>query len=204
MFPEGTRGFFTTGLSVDRRLVWREEHFPPLAAHARHFGVPFDAKALETELGARFQDSEVPFRCRIACYADTARWEVTLDPMPETGKTLKCRVIRVKHPLGRWKTFPRPEFGLSAGEEAILVDADSGQVYEGSYTNVFLVCGGAVFTPPADGAILEGICRSKFVTMLRASGHTVREEPFDATLLRQGKIFLTNALRGVMEGILVS
>ncbi len=203
MFPEGVQGFFSTGISVGRRLVWREEHLARLAAHAVHFGVSFDYESLETELRARLRNDDIPLRCRIAYYADPGRWEVTLKPMPKMKKPVKCRIMRVKQPLGRWKTFPRPDFGLAIDEEALLVDAGSGRVYEGSYTNIFLVSAGTVFTPPADGTILEGICRNKFLTMLRYSGYAVCETPFDAALLRQGKILLTNAVRGVMEGFLV-
>ncbi len=203
MFPKRTEGFFTTGVVVGHRLVWEEEHFARLTTHAAHFDVFFDRKFVETELRTRSQNNAGPCRCRISYSFVSNQWGVTLEPMPRTKIPVKCRVIKVKEPLGCWKTFPRPVFDLFPGEEVILVDAHSNRVYEGSYTNVFVENKGVFFTPPVDGTILEGICRCKFLLLLRNLGYSVREEPFDMSLLKEGKIFLTNALRGTMEGFLL-
>jgi len=203
LFPEGVEGFFTTGLSVGRRLVWHDDHLRRLATHAAHFGVRFDHESLETELETRFPRDEGTLRCRIEYSFVTGRWGVVFRPWQPTKIPLKCRVVTVSKPLGCWKTFPRPDFALAADEEVILVDAFSGVVYEGSYTNVFVICENVIFTPPSDGAILPGICREKFLRLLRSRGTSVREEPFGVDLVEKGELLLTNALRGVMKGVLV-
>jgi branched-chain amino acid aminotransferase len=51
-------------------------------------------------------------------------------------------------------------------EEAILLD-DHGHVCEGSGENVFIVLEGAVYTPPAGAAILDGINRKSIIQIMR-------------------------------------
>ncbi|HQI04013.1 MAG TPA: aminotransferase class IV, partial [bacterium] len=88
-------------------------------------------------------------------------------------------------------------------EEVILIDRNNGNILEGSYTNVFVKIGDEFFTPPDDGKILPGICRKYFIRYLKLTGHKVHEEYFGIDKLKNGEIFLTNALRGVVEGIYI-
>ncbi|MDX9806806.1 MAG: aminotransferase class IV, partial [bacterium] len=76
-------------------------------------------------------------------------------------------------------------------------------ILEGSYTNVFVKIGDEFFTPPDDGRILPGICRKHFIRYLKLKGMIVREEYFGIEKLKNSEIFLTNALRGVVEGIYI-
>ncbi len=215
----GPYAFFTTALVHDGRVVWLNDHLDRLEKHAAHFNVPFDREGVrqlarltpETELGTRFrtgggQATSAPDPCfqrlRISCRLDDRSWDVELFPAPTPVKEFRCRIVEVEKPLGPWKTLPRRDFGLAEGEEAILVDT-TGRVLEGSYTNLFLVRGETVITPPADGSILPGICRAKFLNMLKHFGYTVREEPFGVAELKRGQILLTNALRGVVPGEIV-
>lgn len=204
MFREviGPYAFFTTALVHDGRIVWLNDHLDRLEKHAAHFAVPFDRHYHETELWTRFGGENGPRRLRVSYHFDDRSWNIDLQPAPVPAKELRCRIVEVEFPLGPWKTLPRRDFGLAEGEEAILVDAD-GRVLEGSYTNLFLVRGETVFTPPADGAILSGICRAKFLNMLRSRRYEVREEPFGVAELKRGQILLTNALRGVVPAELL-
>ena len=45
-------------------------------------------------------------------------------------------------------------------DDAILVD-DEGRIFEGATSNVFVVRGGGLITPPAEGDILPGVLRAK-------------------------------------------
>ncbi len=198
----GPYAFFTTALVHDGRVVWLNDHLDRLEKHAAHFTVPFDRTSHETELGRRFR-SEFGFRrLRVSCHLDDRSWDIDLQPAPTPVKEFRCRIVEVERALGPWKTLPRRDFGLAEGEEAILVDT-TGRVLEGSYTNLFLVRGETVLTPPADGSILPGICRAKFLNMLRHFHYEVREEPFGVAELKRGQILLSNALRGVVPGEIV-
>jgi branched-subunit amino acid aminotransferase/4-amino-4-deoxychorismate lyase len=85
---------------------------------------------------------------------------------------------------------------VSAGfDEPVFVDSANG-VLEGATTNIFIVKGKRVFTPPTDGRILPGVVRGRVMKML---GDRLAEEPVSQNLLRQAdEVFVTNALLGVM------
>ncbi len=58
-----------------------------------------------------------------------------------------------------------------------------GMISEGSGQNVFIVQGGAVFTPPIDGTMLTGITRDTMLTLARESGLPVIEKPLAREML---------------------
>lgn len=60
--------------------------------------------------------------------------------------------------------------------EAIALGPD-GMLSEGSGQNVFVVESGVLYTPPLDGTLLPGITRDTVITLSRAAGLTVREQP---------------------------
>jgi branched-chain amino acid aminotransferase len=80
----------------------------------------------------------------------------------------------------------------SAGyDEALLLDGN-GMLAEGSGENLFIVRDGVLITPPLTSAILAGITRDTVLTLARAEGIPVLEQPFprDALLLAD-EAFLT-------------
>lgn len=83
-------------------------------------------------------------------------------------------------------------------DECLLIDT-TGAIREGSRTNVFLVVGGRLMTPPCDGRIVPGIMRGLVVERAPGLGIAVEEAApilFDRRL-RPAEVFLTNAVRGV-------
>jgi branched-chain amino acid aminotransferase len=82
--------------------------------------------------------------------------------------------------------------------EAILLN-DSWEVAEGAGTNVFLVRGGQVATPPLAAGILPGITRRVVLDLCRELGITARQEKMDARdLTAADEVFLTSSTREVM------
>ena len=59
-------------------------------------------------------------------------------------------------------------------QNALVCDAN-GNVAELATSNVFMVRGGEVFTPVANGTFLAGITRHRVITLLRGAGVTVHE-----------------------------
>jgi len=91
----------------------------------------------------------------------------------------------------------RAEAAAGPGDVPLLV-RDDGTVLETSRTNVFIVAGGELVTPPLDGAILPGIARGHVLEVAREIGIEAGERSFDAAaLLAADEVFLTNSLRGV-------
>jgi para-aminobenzoate synthetase/4-amino-4-deoxychorismate lyase len=81
----------------------------------------------------------------------------------------------------------------SDGMVPLLVDTD-GAVLEAAYANVWIVEGGELITPPADGRILPGTARAE---LLESEPRLAREEAIDlARLARADSVFLTSSISG--------
>lgn len=78
-------------------------------------------------------------------------------------------------------------------DEALFLSED-GRVLEGATTNVFMVQGGKVFTPPLDGSILPGVTRARVLWL----GDVVQSVIGVGRLLEADEVFVTNALLGIM------
>ncbi len=82
--------------------------------------------------------------------------------------------------------------------EAILCAGD-GSIAEGSTSNVFIVIGGEVRTPPAEVGILDGITRSKAIELCRTNRIALSERRISPDELRGAdEAFITSATRGVL------
>jgi branched-chain amino acid aminotransferase len=83
-------------------------------------------------------------------------------------------------------------------EEALLLNQE-GRLAEGASTNVFLVRGGAVTTPPLSAGILAGITREVVLELGAGLGLLVREDPLGPDDLREAEeAFLTSSTREVV------
>jgi branched-chain amino acid aminotransferase len=80
---------------------------------------------------------------------------------------------------------------INGFHEAIALNVD-GTISEGSGQNVFVVNGGAIFTAPVDGTLLQGITRDSILALARDLGIPVRETvlPREA-LYTADEVFLT-------------
>jgi branched-chain amino acid aminotransferase len=82
-------------------------------------------------------------------------------------------------------------------DEALLLDT-AGHVSEASASNVFLVSGGTVLTPPLSCGALPGITRAVVLELLAERGILTFERPISAAeLATTDEVFLTSSLRGI-------
>ena len=82
--------------------------------------------------------------------------------------------------------------------EGIMLNHD-GHVAEGTISNVFMVEGGTLFTPPAEAGILVGVTRDLVITLAGTLGMQAREELFlPERLLSADEVFITNTTMEVM------
>lgn len=86
----------------------------------------------------------------------------------------------------------------AGADDAILVD-DEGRIFEGATSNMFLVRGGGLVTPPAEGAILPGVLRAKVEELAGAHGIPVVEAFARVADLRPDDgMLLTSSVRGIV------
>jgi branched-chain amino acid aminotransferase len=82
--------------------------------------------------------------------------------------------------------------------EAILCGGD-GSIAEGSTSNVFVVVGGQVGTPPSEVGILDGITRAKTIDLCRANRIPFVARRISPDELRGAdEVFITSATRGIL------
>lgn len=85
-----------------------------------------------------------------------------------------------------------------AGE--CLFANERGEICEGTGSNVFLVRGGRVLTPPLDSGCLAGVTRALVLETAARLGLPVSEEPLPLACLTEGladEVFLTSTTRDV-------
>jgi D-alanine transaminase len=81
--------------------------------------------------------------------------------------------------------------------EAILVR--DGQVLEGAASNIFIVSGGKIVTPPKGDTILPGITRDLVLELAQNQGIPTEERHFDVTELRNAdEIWVTSSTREIL------
>lgn len=82
--------------------------------------------------------------------------------------------------------------------EALFIN-EAGHLCEGSYSNLFFVKEGELFTPSLTCGLLPGIARSVVIEWAKERGITVHEGQYTLkTLLASDEVFVTNALAGAM------
>ena len=107
--------------------------------------------------------------------------------------------------IGRHKTTSRlawdlaREFARAEGvDESLLVDKD-GFLLEGAASNVFVVQGGEVRTPPLVRDVLPGVTRARVLELCLALGIACRETDVPAeALARATEVFVTNSVQEVL------
>jgi branched-chain amino acid aminotransferase len=92
----------------------------------------------------------------------------------------------------------KEETRRKSASEAIILNTD-GYVAECVISNIFIVNGKNVVTPPLDTNILPGITRKTVLDICRDKGITAKEERFKIDALTSAdEIFITNSLMEIM------
>jgi branched-subunit amino acid aminotransferase/4-amino-4-deoxychorismate lyase len=117
-------------------------------------------------------------------------WPSRVDPLAGY-KTLNYWPNRLMFEDARAKEF----------DECVTITPD-GNLWEGSRSNLFVVVGGELLTPPCGGAggVLPGVMRALILERAARIGLEAREMPlglFDR-LFRPEEVFLSNSVRGIM------
>jgi branched-chain amino acid aminotransferase len=87
--------------------------------------------------------------------------------------------------------------------EALVVDA-RGHVVEGASSNVFIVSGGRLVTPPESAGILVGITRAHILAAARALGIPVEERELSLTDVHGAdEVFITSSIRELVPVVRV-
>ena len=90
------------------------------------------------------------------------------------------------------------------GAAEALVVGPGGEVVEGATSNVFLVRGGVLVTPPLAAGILAGITRKLIIEIAKELGISVREEQvYPTDLYAADEVFITSTIRELLPVVRV-
>jgi branched-chain amino acid aminotransferase len=123
--------------------------------------------------------------CALTTFAIGGRGEGGVDPRVKSGSNVQGVLAAARaHAAGAY--------------EALRIDAH-GRVFEGASSTFFLVCDGALLTPPLGAGILEGITRRKVLRLATEAGIHCREaEVHLADFAHAQEAFITSSTRGIV------
>ena len=204
--------FETIRASRDDGCWQRERHLARLAASARYFGFPFDARAASSALDAACAafTPGVCHRLRLALdQAGTCTIQSgPLAPMREpVGLLLAGDARQADDLFARHKTSIRSRYDAAwraaehCGGFDTLFFNDRGELTEGGRSNVFVRIEGRWITPPLACGVLPGIQRA---VLLEAPAWQAREGVITRAMLASAEeIVVCNALRGPLRAYLM-
>ena len=113
-----------------------------------------------------------------------------IDPRAKTGNYLN-NVMALR------------EAKMRGAYEAVMLDAE-GRITEGSSSNLFVIQGGRLITPPVEVGILEGVTRAEIFDVAQEKGIPVEERhllPLD--LLHADEAMITSSVREIVPVVRV-
>ncbi len=188
------------------RIELVDRHRARLSESASYFGFSFDPADFDTAVGELGEGDK---RVRVLLARD-GRIRVESTPLAEDLITRTAiiypRPINKLDPIHHHKTTERAFYSEAlawaqtrGADEAILLNM-SGEVAEGTFTNVWIETGGRLITPPAESGGIPGVYRAHILdTNPDATTRVLRPED----LARADRILLSNAMRGLQEVVLV-
>jgi len=163
-----------------------DAHLARLDASARHCGIAWDRDAARGEIERVAGDIPGESKINVLLTAGGRRIVKAEDlDLSRAGAPVRI-ATRPWAPSpwlpGRVKHTSRLAWVLAAREAAVdeVVWVDGGLWTEANRSNLFVVRGGILRTPPDDGRILQGVTRDAVIEAARAVGVEVREEPVPA------------------------
>lgn len=203
--PLPTFELFETMLARDGAVALLDAHLARLAKSARWFGFPVDLEAVARDV-RRCASSlgEAPHRLRLALRPDGVHVleSASLAPLPALPTVVVSpHRVPADDPRVRHKTTARTLYDqelkrvVAAGHFDALFVNTGGRLAEGARTNLILELAGERVTPPLEDGALDGVMRARLV----ADGQVQVRSLDLADLQRAERIFVSNALRGLVE-----
>lgn len=219
-------GVFETCAVCDRRIEYWPEHMARLQAGCERLGflAPHaDLLRAEAERALEASRGRAVLKIMITRgsggrgYRPLRRPEprriIALHPFPEYPREFAaqgihlhaCRTVAVDHPalagIKHMNRLPqvlaRAEWDDIATPEGLMRDPD-GHPVEGTQSNLFMVRGGALFTPDLSAVGVAGIIRARVLALAEVAGVPTRIEVLAADALdKADEVFVSNSLIGI-------
>ena len=214
-------GLFETFRARRGAVYLLDRHLARLKSGAQTLGIEPPAAlsgltAIVRELSERCGLADARVRLTLTAGAEHEQPALLIQAQPVTGyphslyeQGIAAVVATVRRnetsPLSRVKSLnyldsllARQQARAAGAHEALLLNT-IGRVAEGSATNVFIVQGDQLVTPPLEDGALPGVTRGAVLELAAKAGLTPVEAPVTlADLRRADEAFLTNAIAGLL------
>ncbi len=221
-------GLFETMRAYAGGRVFRlDRHLDRLARSAETLGITVDTPALKDAIHETLSANDLlsarirltvsagegdPVPDPASCAHPTVLIVATdYQPLPENAYRAGYRAVTAslrrnhRSPLAGMKSLnfaenllARQEARRAGVDEAVLLN-DRDRVAEASMSNLFVVTGGGLRTPPLDAGILPGVTREAVLELAQSLGISATEDDITLDELRQAdEAFLTNSVIEVM------
>jgi branched-subunit amino acid aminotransferase/4-amino-4-deoxychorismate lyase len=218
-------GLFETLRTWNGRAPLLDWHLDRLGRSARILGIPIDpaalpdANAVTALLEANEVQEDVALRITLtggvnASEGSTLWMRAALLPPPMARKgaivdlgpwIVSPNDLLAQHKmLNYWSRRLAYESARLLGYDEVLSISPCGRIWEGSRTNLFLVQGEVLITPPITGPIVPGVMRG----LITIRAREIFAEVFDfgnteslvnwERLTTADEVFLTNSVRGII------
>ena len=212
---EGYGLFETICVRRGKLRLW-DKHWQRMTGSAQTLEVPLERSSKEIRCAAKalIQKNKLyNGAVKLICHRDSDEWaiitreqcytpeqykrgfKVRIHPETRCLNTEKYGHKRINHTGPR---IARKEAYALGFDETFFIN-ESGYLCEGSYSNLFLVKGGALFTPERSCGLLPGIARGEVINWATERGISIQEGTYTLDTLAQcDEVFITNALAGAM------
>lgn len=189
----------------DGSLSHLSVHFNRLESSAAYFDLPFDRKAILSELSKATEHLRAPEQHRVRLLLDqVGKVTITIAPLADVQASGRVRIsarrtcstdVFLRHKTTQ-RSFYDDEYRQAAAEgfDDVLFLNERDELTEGAISNVFIECAGKLLTPPLRCGVLPGIFRRHLLDTNPAAQERVLYLP---DLLAADAIFLSNSLRGL-------
>jgi branched-chain amino acid aminotransferase len=206
-------GLFETMLVVNGRAIFAQEHFDRMARSAMEIGFPIpDETRFHDAVRVAVQEhaGESAVRCVYTAggsIGDARSWTLAAEagPIPPVTRSRRAEGRAMTLDASYRRSLPQHKLtsyavcviGLqraivAGADEALFTDA-TGNVLEGTATNVFAIAGDTLITAPVAAGILPGITRAWVLAEAARRGIAVEERPPAPAELHDGA-FLAGSL----------
>ncbi len=181
-----------------------DRHLERLAGSAEFFNVPLQIKFLKKKIEKRLQQLTDSRLVKLLLRED-GEIQIKTRELPATPEFVRVRLaadrvdsgeLLLRHKSSRRRLYDRyREQARAEGVFEYIFQNQRDEITEGTITNIFTEIAGQLITPPVESGLLPGVMRASFIEESDVSVKPI----FPRDIRNADRVFLTNAVRGVVE-----
>ncbi|MCM8773237.1 MAG: aminodeoxychorismate synthase component I [Candidatus Omnitrophica bacterium] len=199
-------------------ILWEKENFYLLNLHlsrlensCRYFDIPFSRDEIKRKLFLLEKNFDYHDKYKFRLLMDRrGKLYIEYSLLSDINLPIKVKLsknrVNSKNRYLYHKTTLRDiydkeiEIARKQGFSEVIFTNEYSQLTEGTFTNIFLLIKGELYTPKLECGLLPGVFREYLLKSKQAKEKVL----YPKDILEAEKFFLGNSLRGLMEGVLIN